>query len=147
MPKERSILRMILTNFFKTFKILPPDGKFMGQDHLGNKYYEAPINVHSMRKSGNRWFEPKTEGDWQQNLPAEWEAWLRGRRRDAPTEEEILHNLSIAQTKKIKGDEIAAKDNASSVKNLNSENSIGFPKLPDFEQEPGQSFDKKSKYD
>ncbi|GFX19973.1 mimitin, mitochondrial [Trichonephila clavipes] len=79
---------MIVTNFLKTFKLLPPDGKLMGQDHLGNKYYEAASsNPHSMRKSKNRWFEPKVEGDWQQNLPAEWEAWLRGRRQYAPTEE------------------------------------------------------------
>ncbi|GFY73964.1 mimitin, mitochondrial [Trichonephila inaurata madagascariensis] len=148
MSRERSILRMIVTNFLKTFKLLPPDGKLMGQDHLGNKYYEAASsNPHSMRKSKNRWFEPKVEEDWQQNLPAEWEAWLRGRRQHAPTEEEVLHNLSIAQMKKVKGDEIAAKDNAFSDNTSIKENSKGFPELPDFEKEPGQFFDKKSKYD
>ncbi|KAF8792394.1 hypothetical protein HNY73_003995 [Argiope bruennichi] len=96
-----------------------------------------------MRKAGNRWFEPKVEGEWQQNLPAEWEAWLRGRRRDAPTEEEVMQNLALAQTKKIKGDEIAARDQAASHSST-LEEKPRFPKLEDYEKEPGQFSDRKT---
>ncbi|GIZ04283.1 mimitin, mitochondrial [Caerostris extrusa] len=107
MAEGRSIWRMIITNFIKSFKLLPPKGKLMGQDHLGNKYYEASTNKHSMRKVGNRWFEPKVGEDWQQNLPAEWEA--------------------IAQMKKIKGDEITSQQQAKSQVNSIDEKSQGFP--------------------
>ncbi|GIY64762.1 mimitin, mitochondrial [Caerostris darwini] len=144
MAEGRSIWRMIITNFIKSFKLLPPEGKLMGQDHLGNKYYEASTNKHSMRKVGNRWFEPKVGEDWQQNLPAEWEAWLRGRRKDAPTEEEVHHNLAIAQMKKIKGDEITSQQQAKSQVNSIDENSQGFPKWEDYEKQPGQFSDKKT---
>ncbi|CAL1262315.1 unnamed protein product [Larinioides sclopetarius] len=137
MSQGRSVWRMIITNFVKSFKLLPPEGKLVGQDHLGNKYYQASQNPHSMRKAGNRWFEPKVEGDWQQNLPAEWEAWLRGRRHDAPTEEEVMQNLALAKTKKIKGDEIAARDQTASHSS-NIEEKPRFPKLEDYEKEPGQ---------
>ncbi|KAG8176499.1 hypothetical protein JTE90_024927 [Oedothorax gibbosus] len=132
---------MIINNFRTSLKLLPPTGKLVGKDQLGNEYYEGPLNTHSYKKSASRWFKPQKDDDWQQDLPAEWEAWLRGRRKDPPTEEEIRTNLSIAGIKKVKGAEIEAK-----YKKETSEpekTSAGFPKLKDYEIEAGQFSDKK----
>lgn len=37
----RSVWRMILQNFIKSFGIHPRSPKFVGKDELGNKYFEA----------------------------------------------------------------------------------------------------------
>lgn len=41
MSEGRSVWRMIWQNFKKSLKLLPPKGKFVGEDNLGNKYFEA----------------------------------------------------------------------------------------------------------
>lgn len=41
MSQGRSVWGMIWQNFKKSLKLLPPKGKFVGEDNLGNKYFEA----------------------------------------------------------------------------------------------------------
>ncbi|XP_048454732.1 NADH dehydrogenase [ubiquinone] 1 alpha subcomplex assembly factor 2 isoform X3 [Rhincodon typus] len=57
----------------------------VGTDQFGNKYYYIP--------------EQKS-----------WTAWIRGRREDPPTKEEILHNEEYRKMIKINADEVQQKE-------------------------------------
>lgn len=80
----------------------------VGIDYKGNKYYEQiGANVQERKLNGvvlaKRWYFPATEheDDWDRHVPPEWEAWMRYRRIDAPTEEEINLNLAVAHMKQV----------------------------------------------
>lgn len=46
-----------------------------------------------------RWFQPLNEENFDQPVPVEWEAWLRFRRVEPPSPEEIeINRLQQAQT-------------------------------------------------
>lgn len=47
-----------------------------------------------------RWFDPAVKDDFQQEIPAEWEAWLRYRRAQPPTEDEIKSSYALMMLKK-----------------------------------------------
>lgn len=79
-PPPRSILKMIFTNFINSFKPRQIKGTYIGEDYFGNKYYEIPPNPSIGKRKASRWFEPIHKDDFDQELSAEWEAWLRGRR-------------------------------------------------------------------
>ncbi|MEE6458339.1 hypothetical protein FKM82_000260 [Ascaphus truei] len=57
----------------------------VGNDQFGNKYYYVP--------------EQKT-----------WTAWIRGKRKDPPTIEEILKNENLRAEMQIKGFEVSERD-------------------------------------
>ncbi|KAG9488210.1 hypothetical protein GDO78_007813 [Eleutherodactylus coqui] len=44
------------------------------------------------------------------DIPAEWEAWIRGKRKDPPTIEEILKNEQMRQDISAKGEESLQRD-------------------------------------
>lgn len=52
----------------------------MGEDYFGNKYYEIPKDVSRGKSKTSRWFEPAEKDNHEQEMAAEWESWLRGRR-------------------------------------------------------------------
>ncbi|XP_054723135.1 NADH dehydrogenase [ubiquinone] 1 alpha subcomplex assembly factor 2-like [Uloborus diversus] len=149
MAEGRSVWRLLWSNMRQSLKILPVKGKLVGEDHLGNRYFEGFRDPKVSSRPVSRWFVPK-DGEWQQNLPAEWEAWIRGRRLQPPTQEEVEMNLAIAKTKKLKGDQIEAeaalkRRNNDSFRSQESSSEVkkGFPHLDGLEKDPGESFDKK----
>lgn len=81
----------------------------VGTDYLGNEYFEQPEAGPHLRRigesktvfRGKRWYYPKGEDDWDEAIPPEWEAWLRYRRLEQPTDEEILLNMAVAHVKKV----------------------------------------------
>lgn len=75
---SRSVLKMLFTNFFNSLKPRQFRGNYVGTDYFGNKYYEIPVNASSARSKPSRWFEPPEADNFQQEMPAEWESWLRG---------------------------------------------------------------------
>ncbi|XP_076346475.1 uncharacterized protein LOC143244886 isoform X4 [Tachypleus tridentatus] len=42
-----------------------------------------------------RWYETKVSDDWEQEIPIEWEAWLRGRRTSPPVMENLFQYMKI----------------------------------------------------
>lgn len=44
MAEGRSVWRLIWNNFRTSLKLLPPKGRLIGKDQLGNEYYEAPLS-------------------------------------------------------------------------------------------------------
>lgn len=51
---------------------------------------------------------PGNAKDWD-NIPVEWEAWLRGRRQDAPSQDEIDKNIHATINVKRKASEMDEK--------------------------------------
>jgi NADH:ubiquinone oxidoreductase subunit len=71
------VVGMNLVNFLKSFG----RGDFIGEDSLGNKYFE---NSH-FRRYGRPVRQVKYNG-WRESskVPPEWHAWLHHTRKDAP---------------------------------------------------------------
>lgn len=133
----RSIWGTVLKNFINSFKPRQFQGTLVGTDYFGNKYYEIKANA-SVGKRRERWFEPPLKEDFMQEMPAEWESWLRGRRKEVPKEEEIMRSLAIMQIKKKNAIEIDKKGGQITPMLKGVET---FPKRPDFETVPGKKPD------
>lgn len=82
----RPLFRIIFQNFINSFRPRQIKGNLMGEDYLGNKYYEIPADPKLGQRKSSRWFEPPGKRDINDpedhghELTAEWESWLRGRR-------------------------------------------------------------------
>lgn len=79
-PPTRNILKNLFTSFIQSFRIRQLKGNFMGEDYFGNKYYEIPADPKTGKRKISRWFEPPEKENFEQEVTAEWEAWLRNRR-------------------------------------------------------------------
>ncbi|XP_024875101.1 NADH dehydrogenase [ubiquinone] 1 alpha subcomplex assembly factor 2 [Temnothorax curvispinosus] len=99
MAKERGVMKMLWNSFVSSLKPRFARRKLIGEDYYGTKYYEEEIR-YSARKRPPRYFVPVNKEDFEQERPGEWEAWLRYRRKEPPTREEIETNYQLAMTKK-----------------------------------------------
>ncbi|XP_019864668.1 NADH dehydrogenase [ubiquinone] 1 alpha subcomplex assembly factor 2 [Aethina tumida] len=133
--QSRSIWAMIIRNFINSLKPRQIRGNQVGSDYFGNKYYEIPANPSIGKRKPSRWFEPPTKDDFMQEMPAEWEAWLRVRRNEPPTEEEVMKNYAIMQIKKKNAIEVDKKAGAMTPLEKGYET---FPKRPEYETVPGR---------
>ncbi|NXA32359.1 NDUF2 factor, partial [Eudromia elegans] len=96
-------------------RLLGPAKEFVGVDQFGNKYYRVPkhesragqmIPERRFVEAVNRQPHLYEMGDF----PTEWEAWIRKKRNDPPTIEEILRNESYREEMKQKIKDVAEKD-------------------------------------
>ncbi|KDR10793.1 mimitin, mitochondrial [Zootermopsis nevadensis] len=142
----RSILAMIFRNFIQSLKPRKIRGDLVGTDYFGNRYFEIPANPQIGKRKPSRWFEPKVKEDFDQEIPAEWEAWLRGRRSIPPEEEEVLRNLAAMKQKKENAKEIALRETSANEQNILEQEIKGmesFPKHDEYETMPGKGQEKK----
>lgn len=111
----------------------------MGNDYYGIKYFEKPADPSRGRMNPTRYFEvPDRQSYCQENLPAEWDSWLRGRRRLPPTEEELKQNLQISMLKKHNADQLALKHGQPVASELPKYVGHSFPVYDEYEVNPGQ---------
>lgn len=107
----------------------------MGEDHFGNKFFEIPPDPSVGRRKSSRWFEPKEKEDFEQEMPAEWDAWLRGRRSVPPTDEEVARNVQIMNMKKhnakVLDDKYGAKTDDKGI----YQKPTGMGTFPDYQDE------------
>ncbi|CAH2296279.1 mimitin, mitochondrial [Pelobates cultripes] len=106
----------------------------VGTDQFGNKYYYIPEQATwtGQRTRARRTVDcvNKKEFEYQLgNIPTEWEAWIRGKRKDPPTIEEILKNEKFREEMKMKSKE-ASQD---------SENKVGALDRPEKTQVKGHA--------
>jgi len=145
-PQERSILKMIWTNFVNSLRPRKISGNLMGKDNFGNKYFEIPADPSIGKRKDSRWFEPPAKNHldkFDQDMPAEWEAWLRGRRKVPPTDNEVLQNQAIADMKKVNAAELEKEYNPQKLEAPPEPyTSKGFPKYDEYETKPGDKQDK-----
>ncbi|KAM8761481.1 NADH dehydrogenase [ubiquinone] 1 alpha subcomplex assembly factor 2 [Acanthopagrus schlegelii] len=87
----------------------------VGTDHLGNKYYSVPeqktwtgrvVHAKRMVETANPTEYEYIEG----SIPIEWDAWIRGRRKEPPSVEELLKNESYREQIKLKANEVEERD-------------------------------------
>lgn len=84
-PPPRSIFQFVWKNFVNSLRPRQIIGNLVGEDYFGNKYFEIPGNRNAGQRR-QRWFEPPGlrkrgyEEVFDNEITAEWEAWLRGRR-------------------------------------------------------------------
>ena len=131
----------LVTNFLNSWKKgrhIDSQAQVVGEDFLGNRYYEIPADPSRGKRRPRRWYtstasnyhDPRgsniAEG-FDNEVPSEWESWLRNRREVPPTESEIVQSYAIADLKKV-GDYaflLVAIFNASFIY-LESEKRCGF---------------------
>ncbi|XP_056397097.1 NADH dehydrogenase [ubiquinone] 1 alpha subcomplex assembly factor 2 [Hyla sarda] len=87
----------------------------MGTDHYGNKYYYVPEQRTWTGQTirARRTMEPVQKDIYKYqtgHIPTEWEAWIRGKRKDPPSIEEILRNEQLRQDISAKGDDFLSTD-------------------------------------
>ncbi|XP_053658429.1 NADH dehydrogenase [ubiquinone] 1 alpha subcomplex assembly factor 2 [Anopheles marshallii] len=140
-PPTRNLLRIVLDNFLKSFRPRQIKGNYVGEDYFGNKYYEIPPDPSVGRRRASRWFEPTAKEAYDQEITAEWEAWLRGRRKEPPTEQELLKNLAIMKMKERNAAELEAKYSKpkDAVALEQQKTGMGsFPQYDEYEVMPGK---------
>lgn len=93
----------------------------VGTDTVGNKYFIVPqqktwtgrsVRARRMVEAANPAEYEYTEG----SIPMEWDAWIRGRRKEPPSIEELLKNESYREQIKLKAKEVDEKDLALQAK-------------------------------
>ncbi|XP_011882387.1 PREDICTED: mimitin, mitochondrial [Vollenhovia emeryi] len=152
MAKERGVMRVLWNSFVSSFKPRFARRKLMGEDYYGTKYYEEEIR-YSARKRPPRYFVPVNKEDFEQALPAEWEAWLRYRRKEPPTREEIDANYRLAVTKKENAARLTEENrprsedtgNLPATSSTQSETPGNFPIYEDY-QSFGSNYKPKDSY-
>lgn len=145
----RRLLYQAWCSFVDSFKPRTSNAVLMGEDKLGNKYFESKPTSSSNRTKAQRWYLPASgEEDFMQELPSEWESWLRGRRKVPPTPEELAKNYAILlmkkeNAKKLEAERKGAKllDPPSKPKGMES-----YPQYGEqYEDLPGRSLDPNKK--
>ncbi|RWS03482.1 mimitin-like protein [Dinothrombium tinctorium] len=82
----------------------------VGKDPYGNTYYEIPPDPSRGKRQSRRMYVPAAGKDFEDEIPMEWQAWLRQRRDDPPSEAEILRNVALMELKQKKAREIEEKE-------------------------------------
>ncbi|XP_062372136.1 NADH dehydrogenase [ubiquinone] 1 alpha subcomplex assembly factor 2 [Sardina pilchardus] len=102
----------------RTFGVIK---EHVGTDHLGNKYYMIPeqktwtgrvVRAKRMMIA----FNPNEFEYVEGNIPSEWDAWIRGRRKLPPSIEELEKNERYRVEIKVKAREAEEKDLALQAK-------------------------------
>ncbi|XP_058837768.1 NADH dehydrogenase [ubiquinone] 1 alpha subcomplex assembly factor 2-like [Topomyia yanbarensis] len=140
-PPSRGVIQMVFRNFLNSLKPRQWKGNFMGEDYFGNKYYEIPANPSIGQRRVQRWFEPTEKEAYGQEITAEWEAWLRGRRKEPPTAEELTRNLAIMKMKErnaAKLDEKYGKKKDVDELEKRTTGMGSFPEYEEYEVMPGK---------
>lgn len=138
---ERGIFQQIFKHFIASLKI--NQHKLIGEDYYGTKYYE----IQKSNSSRNpRYFIPVNNDDHEQELPVEWEAWLRYRRKVPPSKEEIEKNYKLKMIKKQNSAQIEAKysSNKSQKSTLHNKEYTSFPVYDEYKNY-GQNYNIKYK--
>ena len=138
--KERSLLKIIFKNFIATLK--PTRHKLIGEDYFGTKYYEIE-RQNSTRKYPPRYFVPVNEDDHSQEVPVEWQAWLRYRRKDPPTKEEVEENYKLQMLKKQNAAEIEAKYSINKTKEVKLTSEGEYKSFPTYDDYINQDYEVK----
>lgn len=143
MSQTRSVWAKVFRTLLTSLKPRQIRGNLMGGDHFGTKYYEIPADPQGGKRKPERWFLPLEKNKFDQEIPSEWEAWLRYRRNNAPTQNELLTNLAISDMKKTNSKKVAlenpfVKEEADEI--------LQAPQFPVYSeyQDPNSSSDDKS---
>uniref|UniRef100_A0A0B7BBR0 NADH dehydrogenase [ubiquinone] 1 alpha subcomplex assembly factor 2 n=2 Tax=Arion vulgaris TaxID=1028688 RepID=A0A0B7BBR0_9EUPU len=153
--------RRMLVNLKNSIFITKQKDVFVGSDKYGNQYFERKGDTSRNIRS-SRYIQEKvsTEASEIPEVPVEWNAWLRGLKKDPPTPEEIEKNYITMMKTKFRASELdkkfATKEHPESTTGSTTGSTITediksnlehnpFPKYDDLEKTPGELFSKQSK--
>lgn len=145
---QRDLLKIIFQNFLKSLRPRQFTGTYMGTDLFGNKYFEIAADPAGGRRKTARYFEPPEKNDFEHEQSPEWESWLRGRRNDPPSMDEMQKNESFKLMKQKKAQAIGAgsvKQSSDPDNNLMVEAKRGPESFPTYGDEYEVSAGYKSK--
>jgi len=161
-PKSRGMVQYVFKQFWNSFKVGKRQkvGNVMGRDPYGNIYYELPAQPELGKRRPTRWYNITTDVEKEQgvkdvwagfdnDLPSEWESWLRFRRTDPPTEEEVLKSLALGEMKKMNAakldmkrlEEMKADGRDTGPPQPQDHEKTPYPKYASFEVMPGEKAD------
>ncbi|KYO29158.1 mimitin, mitochondrial [Alligator mississippiensis] len=107
----------VVARFVRTLRLrlFGPGQEHVGADSLGNKYYRVPEHRTWAGQTipERRGLDAVNLEPFQYEvgtIPAEWEAWLRKKRKDPPTIEEILKNEKYRGEMQLKIKDVSEKD-------------------------------------
>eukprot|EP00111_Clytia_hemisphaerica_P005505 TCONS_00015972-protein len=94
--------------------IISSSKKLVGKDPFGNFYFEVVKGSGRVQRS----FDGQTKHEEYQtgDLPHEWEAWLRGKRTEPPSDEEIIKNLKYSAQVQMRAVKRSAEDDERQAK-------------------------------
>ncbi|XP_051171375.1 NADH dehydrogenase [ubiquinone] 1 alpha subcomplex assembly factor 2 [Leptopilina boulardi] len=134
--REQNVLRMIWRDFISSIFVRAEKPKLMGEDFYGTKYFETPPRRGSSKRPA-RHFEPVNKDDHEQEIPAEWEAWLRYRRRVVPTNQEVEENYKLILTKRENAAKLVEKYSGKEIEKINppmpASNPGNFPVYEEYQ--------------
>ncbi|KAM8866742.1 NADH dehydrogenase [ubiquinone] 1 alpha subcomplex assembly factor 2 [Synchiropus picturatus] len=95
----------------------------VGTDHFGNKYFIIPeqktwtgrvVRAKRIVEAAN-----PTEFEYMEgSIPTEWDAWIRGRRKEPPSMEELMRNEHNREQVKLRAKEVEEKDKVLQTKEI-----------------------------
>lgn len=160
-PKSRGMFQYVWKHFWNSIKIgsgREKVGNIVGRDPYGNMYYELPAQPQLGKRRPTRWYDTAQTGKgdmlhkdawggFDSDLPAEWESWLRFRRTQPPSEDEVLNSLAIAELKKVNAaklegkrlEELTAQGLDTGPPKPQDHEKTPYPKYTDFEIMPGEN--------
>lgn len=130
--RGQGIIARIISNIRSRMNEEQRTGFVIGKDYLGNHYFEQPADPSRGIRKPRRWYKTVDPEAWDKSMPPEWEAWLRYRRDDPPTEQEVIRNLSVSESRRTKADQI--KERFASKKTDITEEA-GEKKIPETKYE------------
>ena len=158
-PKTRGMIQYVFKNFMESLKVgkRVQVGTVIGQDPYGNTYYEIPAQPQLGKRRPTRWYntvdtnkkdiiDRDRVAGFDAELPSEWESWLRHRRAEPPTEQEVMQSLAIAEMKKINAAKLEDARHAEMLKagldpsppGIQDHEKTPFPKYNEYEVMPGE---------
>ena len=114
-PVRPGVMARLATNFWNSIfrgRQLDQATKVVGDDIFGNRYYEIPADPSRGKRRGRRWFtneaskhhDPRNHEStvgFDNEIPSEWDSWLRFRRDEPPTQQQVLQSYALAELKKV----------------------------------------------
>ncbi|XP_042857727.1 NADH dehydrogenase [ubiquinone] 1 alpha subcomplex assembly factor 2-like [Penaeus japonicus] len=136
--KTRSLFGTAFKHFINSLKPRQTSGVLIGDDYYGNKFYEIPADPRRGKRYAKRWYVPPVDMQYdQKHMPAEWDAWLRNRRAEPPSEAELKENLTLSIMKKENADKLAVKAGKNPEELVKHSDMSSFPVYDDYEVTPG----------
>ncbi|XP_034397883.1 NADH dehydrogenase [ubiquinone] 1 alpha subcomplex assembly factor 2 isoform X2 [Cyclopterus lumpus] len=81
---------------------------------IGSVHLHKAVHYHAGRLlRARRMVEPANPTEYEYaegNIPMEWDAWIRGRRKEPPSAKELLKNETYRENIKLKAREVEEKD-------------------------------------
>jgi NADH dehydrogenase (ubiquinone) 1 alpha subcomplex subunit 12 len=91
----RSVQRVGIREWWRQMQYIgdAKSGRFVGADQFGNRYFEN-LNPEEEVPGRHRWVDYAQHNYHASQVPPEWHSWIQHIRKDPPTADPVVQNLS-----------------------------------------------------